>query len=56
MSEITEEQIREWRDDRIKRVHAGIEAVLKQENCELQAVPSFTPDGRVVAQIAIVPK
>lgn len=56
MSEITEEQIRAWRDERIKRVHEGIEAVLKQENCELQAMPSFTPDGRIVAQIVIVPK
>lgn len=56
MSGITEEQIKAWRDERIKHVHEGIETVLKQENCELQAVPSFTPDGRVVAQIVIVPK
>lgn len=56
MSEITEEQIRAWRDERIKRVTEGIGAILATENCELQAMPSFTPDGRIVAQIVIVPK
>jgi len=56
MSDITEEQIREWRDQRVKRVAEGIGAILTTENCELQAVPSITPDGRVVAQIVIVPK
>lgn len=56
MSEITEEQIRVWREERIKRVNEAIGATLAAENCELQAVPSFAPDGRVVAQIVIVPK
>jgi hypothetical protein len=53
---ITEEQIRAWRNERIKRVTEGISAILATENCEVQAMPSFTPDGRVVAQIVIVPK
>lgn len=56
ISEITEEQIRQWQKERIARVNQGIEAVLKAENCELQPIPSFTADGRTVAQIVIVPK
>lgn len=56
MDNITNEQIKQWNDARVKRVSEGIAAILVTENCELQAMPSFTPDGRVVAQIVIVPK
>lgn len=54
--EITQEQIKEWQNARIKNVNDSISAILARENCELQAVPSITPDGRLMAQIVIVPK
>lgn len=54
--DITEDQIQQWRNARAQKAHEVIEAILKEMNCELQALPSIAPDGRIVAQIAIVPK
>lgn len=42
------------RQARIQACAMAIQAVLNQHGCDLQAVPQITPDGRIVAQVAIV--
>lgn len=43
--------------DRAQRVQAAAEqvaAILRERECDLVAVPQFTPDGRITAVVQIV--
>lgn len=50
---ITEEQIQKWREERGRRAWNAIQAILEAERCELQALPSITPEGRIVARVVL---
>lgn len=57
---ITKEQIETYREGQVRRCLARIHAVLREESCELLAVPQLVADGvggwRLVADVKILPK
>lgn len=57
---ITAEQIAAYREEQARRCLARIQAVLREESCELLAVPQLVADGvggwRLVADVKILPK
>lgn len=57
MSEtITQEQIEEYRKARAAAFTEQLTAICEEFGCELVAIPTFTNDGRVAAQIVVQPK
>ena len=44
------------KQQRVKAAAEAIQATLAAYNCDLQATPTFTSDGRVVAQIVVFAK
>lgn len=57
---ITAEQIAAYREEQARRCLSRIQAILRDENCELLAVPQLVADGvggwRIVADVKILPK
>ncbi len=41
------------RTDRINRASQRINVILAEEHCQLVAVPTLTPDGRIVALVQL---
>ena len=55
-AEITQEQIDAYRQKRLKECNEAVERMLRFYNCDLIAIPRFAPDGRIVADVRLVPK
>jgi Holliday junction resolvasome RuvABC endonuclease subunit len=50
------EQYKRAQAEKLKRVSEQIAAILRENECDLVAIPQFTPDGRVVAVVQLVEK
>jgi len=46
--------IEQDRQERAQACLAEIQATLEKHSCQLAAIPQFTPDGRVVAEVQVV--
>lgn len=50
------EQYKRAQAEKLQRVSEQIAAILKENECDLVAIPQLTQDGRVVATVQLVEK
>lgn len=53
---ITKEQIQKYKEEKAIECRDVIYRILGEYDCELVAIPQFTEDGRVMAQVAVKSK